>query len=315
MQELKRKYLRYAFYLFATLTVLMIIGSFLDLPISRLLYPGHESSLGQFFTAFGELPAFMAISCAGVLLVVRRGTANKLWSALIGFGGGALVLAANVLCIHEAVDSVSVLPVGVAILVSLFCSVVTGAGVLYLSRKASNKTVLRFALTLAFVAIGTMFLINVIKIPWGRVRMRLIVQSGNETYFTPWWQAGSAIKDKLIADGISKDEFRSFPSGHTGCAACAMLLLLLPTVYPRGYKHSHWFFIGGCAWTLAVAIARISMGAHFLTDVTMSCIIMGAVGVVGVWLFYFNPKFFNLIWRLITTSDGGVFASEDSYEG
>ncbi|MBQ5748837.1 MAG: hypothetical protein IIV87_01645, partial [Oscillospiraceae bacterium] len=66
---------------------------------------------------------------------------------------------------------------------------------------------------------------------------------------------------------------------------------------------------------LAVAIARISMGAHFLTDVTMSCIIMGAVGVVGVWLFYFNPKFFNLIWRLITTSDGGVFASEDSYEG
>lgn len=314
MQDLKRKYLRCAFYLAVTLLVLMIVGSFLDLPISRLLYPGHESSLGQFFTAFGELPAFMAISCAGVLLVVRRSNINKLWSALIGFGGGALVLAANVLCIHEAVDSVPALPVGVAILVSVFFSIVTGVAVLYFSRKASNKTVLRFALTLAFVAIGTMFLINIVKIPWGRVRMRLIVQSGNETYFTPWWKAGSAIKDKLIADGISKDEFRSFPSGHTGCAACAMLAILLPTVYPRSYKHTHWLFIGGCAWTLAVAIARITMGAHFLTDVTMSCIITGAVCALGVWLFYFNPKFFNLIWRLITTPDGGAFAAEESYE-
>ena len=314
MQDLKQKYLRCALYLFATLLVLMIVGSFLDLPISRLLYPGHESSLGQFFTAFGELPAFMAISCAGVLLVVRRSGINKIWSALIGFGGGAMVLFANVLCIHEAVDSVPVLPLGVAMLVSVFATVVTGIGVLYLSRKASNKTVLRFALTLAFVAVGTMFLINVIKIPWGRVRMRLIVQSGNETYFTPWWQAGSAIKDQLIADGISKDEFRSFPSGHTGCAACAMLLALLPTVHPRSYKRMHWLFVGGCVWMAAVAIARISMGAHFLTDVTMSCIITGVVGVLGVWLFYFNPKFFNFIWHLITTADSGVFATEETYE-
>ena len=33
-----------------------------------------------------------------------------------------------------------------------------------------------------------MLLINIIKVPWGRARMRLIYSTGNDTYFTNWWQ-------------------------------------------------------------------------------------------------------------------------------
>ena len=86
---------------------------------------------------------------------------------------------------------------------------------LVLTRETQTKTLLRFLCTAIFVCIGIMLLINIIKVPWGRARMRLIYSTGNDTYFTNWWQAGTALKKKLVADGVSSDDFRSFPSGHT----------------------------------------------------------------------------------------------------
>ena len=57
MKQLKRSYTRSARLLFAALLLLMIAGSVYDFQISSFLYPGKESSFGQFFAAFGELPA------------------------------------------------------------------------------------------------------------------------------------------------------------------------------------------------------------------------------------------------------------------
>ena len=73
MKKLKRTYTRCAGLTALVLLALLIAGSFADLPISRFLYPGHESSFGQFFAAFGELPAFALLASCGVLLIVRRG--------------------------------------------------------------------------------------------------------------------------------------------------------------------------------------------------------------------------------------------------
>ena len=55
MKKLKRTYTRCAGLTALVLLALLIVGSFADLPISRFLYPGHESSFGQFFAAFGQL--------------------------------------------------------------------------------------------------------------------------------------------------------------------------------------------------------------------------------------------------------------------
>ena len=67
MKKLKRTYTRCAGLTALVLLALLIAGSFADLPISRFLYPGHESSFGQFFAAFGELPAFALLASCGVL--------------------------------------------------------------------------------------------------------------------------------------------------------------------------------------------------------------------------------------------------------
>ena len=299
MKRYKKQWLRHARILFAVLILLMAAGSIWDLPISRALYPGHESSIGQFFAAFGGQPAFLAISAAGALLLLRRKSINPGWNTLLAFSGGALILFGIVMNVHEAVDNVAQLPLWVAALMTVFMTLVCSVLLAAVSREASTKTVLRFILTVTFVAIVTALLINVIKIPWGRVRMRLIVQAGNESYFTPWWQAGGTLKRQLLAEGVAKSEFRSFPSGHTACAACAMLMILLPTLSKRLQKRTTLCFLLGCVWTLGVALSRICMGAHFLTDVTAASLVFLGVASLGIWLFYLNPRVFGRIWNFL----------------
>lgn len=299
MKKLKQTYLRSTRIVGAALLLLMIIGSIWDLPISKFLYPGRESSFGQFFAAFGELPAFLAMTSAGVLLFVNRARLRKSWNVLFVAASAVLVLGGLGLSIHEATDNVPALPFWVAALVTVFTAALCAVLLLILTDGCQMKTLLRFICVLAFVSIGTMLLINVIKIPWGRPRMRLLVETGNESYFMPWWKLGISLKSKLVADGVSSDEFRSFPSGHTGCAACAMLTILLPTLGKRLRGKERLCLCIGLAWTLIVAVSRLMMGAHFLTDVTAATLLTLGVSILGIWLFYFNGAFFRRVWNLV----------------
>ena len=299
MKKLKQTYLRSTRIVGAALLLLMIIGSIWDLPISKFLYPGRESSFGQFFAAFGELPAFLAMTSAGVLLFVNRARLRKSWNVLFVAASAVLVLGGLGLSIHEATDNVPALPLWVAALVTVFTAALCAVLLLILTDGCQMKTLLRFICVLAFVSIGTMLLINVIKIPWGRPRMRLLVETGNESYFMPWWKLGISLKSKLVADGVSSDEFRSFPSGHTGCAACAMLMILLPTLGKRLRGKERLCLCIGLAWTLIVAVSRLMMGAHFLTDVTAATLLTLGVSILGIWLFYFIGAFFRRVWNLV----------------
>ena len=279
MKQLKRSYTRSARLLFAALLLLMIAGSVYDFQISSFLYPGKESSFGQFFAAFGELPAFLALICAGVLLFRHRGCLRKDWNVLFLIGAFGLVLGGIFLAVHEATDNVPAMPSWVPLLVTVFFAAICSAALLLVTNGAPGKTVIRFVLTLIFVCVGTMLLINIIKVPWGRARMRLIASTGNASYFTPWWKAGSAL-----------------------------LVALLPTV-PKLFKGKEKRLgLLGCLWTAIVAFSRLRMGAHFLTDVTMAWLVTLGLTALGVYLFYFNKKFFQFVWNLISERE------EQSYE-
>ena len=83
MKKLKRTYTRCALTASLVLLVLLVAGSIWDLPISKFLYPGHESSLGQFFAAFGELPAFSLLAGCGCFNGTYYGS-----SGVLGFFAG-----------------------------------------------------------------------------------------------------------------------------------------------------------------------------------------------------------------------------------
>ena len=118
MKQLKRSYVRSARLLFALLLVCMIIGSVYDFQISSFLYPGKESSFGQFFAAFGELPAFLALICAGVLLFRHRGCLRRDWNVLFLIGAFGLIFGGIFLSVHEATDNVPAMPAWVPLLVT-----------------------------------------------------------------------------------------------------------------------------------------------------------------------------------------------------
>ncbi|MDO5721318.1 MAG: phosphatase PAP2 family protein [Actinomycetaceae bacterium] len=81
----------------------------------------------------------------------------------------------------------------------------------------------------------------------------------------------------VLLDPISPQVgFLSFPSGHTAFAAAFASALVLVLV-PRARRRLG-FVVGAVAVSL-VALSRIYVGAHFLTDVTAGAIL----GVSGVW--------------------------------
>jgi len=51
--------------------LLMIVGSFMDYPISMALY-NESNPFGIFLAAYGEYPAMLGLLAAGVLLIAGR---------------------------------------------------------------------------------------------------------------------------------------------------------------------------------------------------------------------------------------------------
>lgn len=266
-----------------TAALLMILGSFLDYPISMALY-NESNPFGMFLAAYGEYPAMLGFLAAGVLLIAGRNQSKKLMGVLQCIGGGLLAVLGT---LGAAVLPTNYLPwpKGVIAVIGLICCAAVIVCMVKIAKNAPRETVICVAATLFFVAFAEMLLINIVKIPWGRARMRLVANDPR-AYFMPWWQTGSALKDTLVAAGVAAEEFKSFPSGHTGNAAVLILLGLLPQLDSRLEKKKPLLQGIGFGWTALVAFSRIIMGAHYLTDTTIGFTITLLVSCLVTKLVY-----------------------------
>lgn len=246
--------------------VMMVIGSVWDYPISQAAY-NPDSPFGLFFAAFGEYPAALGFAAAGSMLLSARNREKHLT--------GILQIAAGCWFIFSGAAMASILPmnylhipIGLSAGIGLVCTGLTVWGTLCLCRTSDRRTVIRIAAVFLLVIFADILVVNLIKIPWGRARMRLVA-SDSRAYFMPWWQAGTGLRDTLVAAGVAADEFKSFPSGHTANASSLMLLCLLPQLSPKLADKQNFLFFIAFAWTILVAASRIVMGAHYLTDTTV----------------------------------------------
>jgi lipid A 4'-phosphatase len=101
--------------------------------------------------------------------------------------------------------------------------------------------------------LGPGLLVNtVFKEHWGRPRPREVVEFGGKKQFLHPWQKGE--------DGKG----RSFPSGHSSAAfyMAAPYLIYRRTNRRRAYA----WLAGGLLFGIVMSIARITQGAHFLSD-------------------------------------------------
>jgi membrane-associated PAP2 superfamily phosphatase len=109
------------------------------------------------------------------------------------------------------------------------------------------------AFLVILLIIGPGILVNtVFKSHWGRPRPREIVQFGGKKQFLQPWQKGE--------DGKG----RSFPSGHSSSAFYMAAPYLIYRRTDR--KRAYGWLAGGMLFGVVMSIARITQGAHFVSD-------------------------------------------------
>ncbi|MFT9469492.1 phosphatase PAP2 family protein [Leuconostoc pseudomesenteroides] len=128
---------------------------------------------------------------------------------------------------------------------------------------------IRYLVTAALVGIAVVFIaqttIGEMKSLWGRLRpYEMTTVAGNTmSEFTPWYHL----------NGINGHN--SFPSGHT---MSGWLFLFLVFFVPRGnISAQKKMTIFGIAMGILTAMSRVRIGAHWLSDVTVSSIIVGLI--------------------------------------
>ena len=257
----------------------VILGSFLDLKISEAIAsPNNKFALAA--SAIGENVGFWAIAFigGGFIACAIKGNYNKFfkfvfWLIAIGLYAGALYYAHKSFFGKNGFYGVAPDWMGYIIaFLPLLC--VEALGYYAFKDNQNDKLWIVLLIMLAVMAAILLGLVNGIKGIMHRPRYRTV--STTEVEFHNWWQRCTNYEDYMNNLGIGKEEFKSFPSGHTSEAA----MLLFPCVFMpfanKKHEKNQLANFAICALiVLIVAIARIFAAAHYLSDVSMGATLMG----------------------------------------
>jgi len=244
------------------LLILFIAGSAADYSLANALFT-PENALGTVLAAYGEAPALLALVAAGTLAVTARPPVHLVLRWLLIIGGAALIIAGTLALIIRP-EEYWALPTIVRTLIALALSAAAIWATARVSAGATWQAMCTLAAALFAVVAVEMVLVQGVKILWERPRMRMLAETGAE--FSPWWSPGYEDRDALAAQGAEASEFKSFPSGHSANAATLMMLTGFALVRQDVRRHAARLFWVGAAWALLVALSRLTVGAHFLTD-------------------------------------------------
>lgn len=173
---------------------------FADYPISLALYH-PDNPLARLLAGFGEYPAALGLSAAGAMLLSARNREKWLTGVLQTVAGCLSVLLGGAMAAVLSTGYLDI-PVWLAALIGVGCTGLTVWGTLLLCRGADRGIVLRAAGTFLLVIFADILVVNLIKIPWGRPRMRLVAGDARAC-FMPWWQPGTELRDALVAAGVA----------------------------------------------------------------------------------------------------------------
>lgn len=158
-------------------------------------------------------------------------------------------------------------------------------GVVFLGYKLTSKSenknlwivylVLFVALIIALVPGTSLF-----KVIFNRPRFRSVITHQMEYY--PWYIPCTNRDYLMDLYNLPKEEFKSFPSGHASSSiAFCLFVLFMPYIDNKYTKLVLPLFIAGLAWSLLVMFARMYVGAHYLSDVSMGAILTIVCVLIG----------------------------------
>lgn len=243
-----------------------VVASFFDLKIDIALNdPSNPFAVWLYRT--GEFPSRLICPIAGA--VIFRCTDKKAVAAI----GAALCLGGSAYMGYYIGKHFFVEEYRMAF--SLLWGIGFGVAALYAVRFVTVPDEFKRPLfTAAIIGAGVMtaqlLTVDIMKNLWGRVRFRDLLSSGSCDGFTAWF----------VING--KNGNKSFPSGHTAGAGMSYLLMLLPFIDKKREKYRAVYFWCPFIYTSAVALTRLVMGAHYLSDVTVGGVIAFSCVLVGI---------------------------------
>lgn len=272
---------------FAVLLVLMIVGTFYDLPISKAiscLDAGEYYSknfFAVFFECFGEVPIYILPSLSfGVLFFyVKYGKLKKNVKITLMFCCAVFSVGLNFYGVHRIVNYLGIHLFRKKLDGILKIACEAGLGVAFsvlwfflasLIKKEYLKSLCICSLIVILTAIFSQATTQLLKPFFGRARYRLMNVTEDFSEFTRWYRfnVGKKVSAEQLLMGIGKDGYKSFPSGHTTAAAMVIALSTLFSTVKIDKRRETLTFYASVIYVFAVAYSRIMMGAHYLTDVT-----------------------------------------------
>lgn len=295
---------------------LLVVATFYDLKVSRImtrfsLKEGEyytNDVFANFFEAVGMLPSYLlgAFSALSVGWFFYKALSKKPLCviALILGAAAAVYLLSGAFrdmifypmrhMIAEDADKAIAAIKAMTPTVYLISYVISAAMVavtLFLTKDISLETWRKltfFALIFFLTELISDAVVSALKNYVDRVRFRAMNSAygqavGGFDQYTRWYQVTDHAAAFRLAPLVRyTDSFRSFPSGHTECAAlsyCLILFIDLFRVEKRGVKLALW--LAPILWTALTAMGRIVAGAHFMSDVLFG----GTIPFVLVILF------------------------------
>ena len=261
-----------------------IVGSFLDLQIDQAIF-SKNNGFGLFMASFGVYPCYagLAFIGGGFLVTTLKRKELPLWGKIICYLVSAAAYGMSIyLCGKEmpspnGYNNDSLKPIAYAIPAVLFAGAFFGGFMVCRKGDAKQLWVILLIMSVIFV-VSLLPAGYVIKLIIHRPRYRYAVRCGVTDYYN-WWQPFPEYKDAIghVVEGfeITKEEFKSFPSGHSGTGMIlAMYLPLASYFFPKLKGKETFLFYGGVAFGLLMMFSRLLVGAHYLTDTCMGSLIV-----------------------------------------
>ena len=260
----------------------LLLGSFFDLQINAALFDRYNG-FGLVTSSFGMIPGYATLAVFGGALFAMTFKNKKFHIAirilfyaicLAFYGLATYFLGKDVFSVNGFENPklhpwLGCIIMGVVMLPCVYFG-------WWLGKKNENPKmwiiilVLAFAMFMALVP-GTTLLKSIMHRP----RYRIAVYEGYAPFHN-WWQACKEYKDYISANAgiLTKEEFKSFPSGHSCAVMCGLILAtVVPLMNKKWMKYQVLFFYIAFGWGLIVMFSRMLVGAHYLTDTCMGSLL------------------------------------------
>lgn len=280
------KTIRYCLYgvLFLFLS-LFIIGTFFDYEINDALFHNLDT-FGLTVSVIGTVPGYgmFSIIGGGFLAFGLRKEDYPKWGRILFFVGSIICLgvptyfAGNEFFGPNGFYFVAKQFWGYFIAFPVMVGFTYLGYIMFKNNENKNLWILLLTLLVAF-ALALTLGVNVLKVIFRRPRFRSVMNEGLDFYH--WYERCDDYSELVRLYELTSEEFKSFPSLHAANSiGVSLMALFLPVANPKFKKFQLPIFFGGLAFALLVMFARLYVGAHYLSDVSMGAII----SVIMFWI-------------------------------